>query len=318
MHNNLLSILIPTFNRAQFLDYSLGLHIPLLKKYSIRIVVVDNASTDDTEQVVSQWAQNYDHLIYVKHRENIGGILNFEYALSYSQTKYVWMLGDTYEVDGTVIDFVLDTLSKNPGQYDVLMLNLGKRIKTRTADYSDQNLLLNDLGGLMTCIAVSIIKKDLVADNVLRRYRPVWFTHAAIILEGISNRKFCIRWVQEKSVNGLIHPNLVKTNWSNTPKALEIACTDWTNFIFSLPPGYTLKAKMKCIMDFGKVSGLFSLKHLLLLRVQNILNLPAFIKYRSEFRLTIDFPMVLILAIACTPIFLLRLLISIRNYLSKK
>lgn len=317
MHNNLLSILIPTFNRAKFLDYSLELHIDSFKKHNIQIIVIDNASTDDTESVVSKWAKNYENLIYYKHSQNIGGILNFEYALSCSNTKYVWMLGDTYEVDGKVIDFVFDMLSKNPDKYDVLMLNLGRRLKTQTADYYNQNSLLNDLGGLMTCIAVSIIKKDLVSENVLKRYRPVWFSHVAIILEGISTRSFCIRWIQEKSVSGLNHPNLVKTNWSNSSKALEIACTDWTNFIFSLPPSYSLESKMKCIMDFGKVSGLFSFKHLLLLRVQNILNYQAFIKYKSQFRLTIDFPILMILIISCTPIFLLRLLMLIRNYFPK-
>lgn len=33
--NTLLSIVIPTYNRAEFLDYSLEVHIPLLKKFGI-------------------------------------------------------------------------------------------------------------------------------------------------------------------------------------------------------------------------------------------------------------------------------------------
>ena len=35
MQNNLVSILIPTYNRADFLDYSLGIHIPMIEKYNI-------------------------------------------------------------------------------------------------------------------------------------------------------------------------------------------------------------------------------------------------------------------------------------------
>jgi len=64
---------------------------------------------------------------------------------------------------------------------------------------------------------------------------------------------------------------------------------------------------MKCIMDFGKVSSLFTLQNLVMLRIANLLNLRIFNKYKKLFRFTIDFPLILIFLISITPKFILKL-----------
>lgn len=301
MKNKLVSILIPTYNRADFLDYSLKIHIPLVKKYNIQICIFDNSSTDRTKEVVCKWMHIYPHLIYHQHETNIGGISNFEYALKYPQTDYVWLLGDTYQIQDGAIDYIIKIIKNSPQKIDAIVLNLQKKIDIPTCHYNNSNTLLNELGALMTCIAVSIFRKDMIKDDILRRYRSLWFTHTAIIFEDISNRDFLIHWAQEYSILSLEHPILQKTNWSHTRKAFEIGCEDWTNFVMSLPPSYTINNKMKCIMDFGKVSGLFTLKNLLLLRFQNILTYRLFKKYYPLFKLTIDFPLAVIFILSITP-----------------
>jgi glycosyltransferase involved in cell wall biosynthesis len=301
MSNNLLSVLIPTYNRADFLDYSLEIHIPLLEKHNIQIIVFDNASIDNTQEIVSKWSQKYPHLIYYKHEENIGGIGNFEYALQHPSTEYVWMLGDTYQIEPGVIEKILNILQTSIQKPDVIVLNLSNKLMLSSTTYNDSNKLLNELGALITCIAVSIFKKDMIKEDVLIRYRDLWFTHMAIIFESISNRNFQIHWIQEYSVTLLAHPTLKKTNWSHTPKAFDIGCEDWTNFVMSLPPSYKMKNKMQCIMDFGKVSGLFTLRNLILLRMKGLLNFEVFNKYKKFFPLTIDYPLFVIFTIAVMP-----------------
>ena len=69
--NKKLSIVIPTYNRADFLDYSLEIHIPMLKEYGIEIAIFDNASTDNTQEIVSKWMKEYDYLTYHKNETNI-------------------------------------------------------------------------------------------------------------------------------------------------------------------------------------------------------------------------------------------------------
>ena len=303
-----LSIVIPTYNRANFLDYSLETHIPLARRYSIQIYIFDNASTDATEVVVKKWMKQYIHLIYHKHETNIGGIMNFEYALKYPQTDYIWLIGDTYKINNSVIDYVVKVLNTTNHKLDAIVLNLQGRINIPTKNYTDANLLLNELGGLMTCAAISILSKNMIKEEILQRYRLVWFTHTAIIFEAIANKDFLIHWVQKQSIEGLEHSSLNKTNWSHTSKAFEIGCEDWTNFVMSLPLSYKIHNKMKCIMDFGKVSGLFTLKNLIFLRFREILTFTLFKKYRTLFQLTIDLPLITIFILSIIPKFFLQII----------
>lgn len=301
MANKQLSIVIPTYNRADFLNYSLEVHIPLARRYNIQICIFDNASTDTTEEVVTKWMKQYIHLIYHKHETNIGGIMNFEYALKYPQTDYIWLIGDTYKINNNVIDYVLEVLNTTNHKLDAIVLNLQGRINIPAKNYTDANLLLNELGALMTCAAISILSKDMIKEEILQRYRLVWFTHTAIIFEAIANKDFLIHWAQKQSVEGLEHSSLNKTNWSHTSKAFEIGCEDWANFVMSLPPSYNIHNKMKCIMDFGKVSHLFTLKNVIFLRLHGILTYTTFKKYRFLFSLTINIPLVFIFILSITP-----------------
>lgn len=318
MKNEQLSIVIPTYNRADFLDYSLKIHIPIIKKYGIQICIFDNASTDHTRGIVDKWINEYPYLIYYRHDTNIGGIGNFEYALNYPQTDYVWLLGDTYQIQEGTIDYIIKTIQHSSQKIDAIVLNLQPKIDLPTYNYKNSNKLLNELGAVMTCIAVSIFRRDMIKEDILKRYRNLWFTHMAIIFEDISNRDFFIHWTQEYFITSLELPTVRKTNWSHTPKAFEIGCKDWTNFVMSLPPSYTLENKMKCIMDFGKVSGLFTLRNLVSLRISNLLNHKTVTKYGKLFPLTIDYPLMLINMISITPRMLFKLVAIFGILISKQ
>ncbi|MFH0710695.1 MAG: glycosyltransferase family 2 protein [Pseudomonadota bacterium] len=299
--NTLLSITIPTYNRADFLDYSLEIHIPLARAYNVQIYISDNASTDSTKEVVEKWQQEYSLIHYFCNERNIGEI-NFEIALKLPQTEYVWLLGDTYQIPSNGIQYLLTVISKEDQNYDAFIFNLANRITDIIQqDYQDHNALLHDIGALMTCLSCLVYHKSLINNGSFRRYYDTYFIQTGVILEDIAYRPFCIQWVQTLSVQSLIHPSLQKINWSLTSKAFEIGCEKWTNFIFSLPPTYSIENKMKCIMDFGEVSTLFTIKSLILLRLHEILTYTTFKKYRYLFKLTIDIPIVFIFILSITP-----------------
>lgn len=307
--NNQLSIVIPTYNRADFLNYSLEVHIPLARRYHIQICIFDNASMDDTEQIVARWMQEYPFLSYHKNETNIGPDANFEKALKYPDTEYVWLLGDTYQIPRNAIEYLLNTINDTEKDFDVIVFNLANTIKVHTKNYQDQNVLLNDLGAVMTCAAINVYNKKLLDNAEFPRYKNTHFIQTGVIFEYIANKPFLIHWAQEHSIASLEHPTLQKTNWSHTPKAFEIGCEDWTNFVMSLSPSYNINNKMNCIMDFGKVSGLFTLKNLVMLRVANLLNYQVFSQYKKLFPLTIDYPSALIYMIAITPRIFFKLIV---------
>lgn len=291
--NKNLSIVIPTYNRADFLDYSLEVHIPMLKEYGIEIAIFDNASTDNTQEIVSKWMKEYDYLTYHKNETNIGPDANFEKALKYPDSEYVWLLGDTYMLTKQGINYFLEKIKSK--KYDAFVFNLANKLNNETKDYTDSNLLLSDLGALMTCLSCLIFSKELIDRANFLRYHNSYYIQTGIIFEDISNKNFLIHWVQFESVNALEHPTLKKRNWSQTKKVFDIACVSWTNFVMSLPSSYKLENKMKCIMDFGKVSGIFSLPNIILLRARDLLNLKIYNKYKKLFYFTVSYPKFLFL-----------------------
>jgi len=299
--NPLLSITIPTYNRADFLNYSLEVHIPLARAYNIQIYISDNSSTDFTRDIVENWKKEYSLIYYFCNECNMGEI-NFEIALKLPETEYVWLLGDTYQIPLDGIQYLLTVISNEDQNHDAFVFNLANTITDVVQqDYQNHNTLLYDIGAIMTCLSCLVYHKSLIKNGNFRRYYDTYFIQTGVILEEIAYRPFRIHWAQTLSVENLNHSSLRKTNWSLTSKAFEIGCEKWTNFIFSLPPTYSIENKMKCIMDFGKVSNLFTIKNIILLRFRKILDYTTFKKYRPLFKLTIDLPLLFIFILSITP-----------------
>jgi abequosyltransferase len=313
--NKLLSVVIPTYNRADFLDYSLEVHIPMCREFNIQIFVSDNASDDNTEQVVKKWMREYDYLQYSKNATNIGPDGNFEKALKMPDTEYIWLLGDTYRIPSGAFEYIHKKVKEK--DYDLFVFNLGDKLRFESQDYIDGNELLHNLGALMTCAAVNVYNKKLIDRADFSKYYNSHYIQTGIILEDIAKHNFLINWTKELSIRGLKHSTLKKTNWSKTSKVFEIAIEAWINLVISLPSSYKFANKMKAIMDFGKVSRIFSIKNLLILRSINILNRDSFNKNRFFFKYSIDYPLFLVFLISVIPLFLIQPIVKVAKFIKR-
>ena len=95
----LLSICIPTFNRSRFLVELLEGLLPQLIALpthgpGLDLVISDNASTDDTAEVIAAFQARGLCARYVRNPTNLGADANFLQCLSLAEAKYVWVLGD--------------------------------------------------------------------------------------------------------------------------------------------------------------------------------------------------------------------------------
>jgi len=73
--SNQLCICIPTFNRIDKLRKSLSYHANLCLKYGAGLVVSDNASTDGTRELLTQYKEQYSWFDFVSNHSNIGLML---------------------------------------------------------------------------------------------------------------------------------------------------------------------------------------------------------------------------------------------------
>ncbi len=305
--SKLLSIVIPTYNRADYLDYSLEVHVPLARIYSIEIFISDNASTDNTSIIVEKWKAVYPFIKYYINETNLGPDKNFELALKYPKTEYVWLLGDTHKIPIDGIKYVNELITEKNNRYDVIVFNAGQRvIDIETQDYFDQNKILSDLGWHMTCMSCLIYNTQLIESANFVKFYDSYFIQLGIILDSISKKTFNIHWIKDKSIDSIHLPNKIKDSWQN--QTFYIWIEKWSDFILSLPSTYNQVIKLKCIKDHGVKSKIFSFKNLLSLRKANLLNYKNYLTYYQLLPLTINYSNQLILIIAILPINALNIL----------
>lgn len=78
----LLSICVPTYNRADLLDYLLGSLRSLERlAFPFEIVVSDNASSDDTPRVLERWAKEMPYLRSTRQTRIVDPVSNFFNAM---------------------------------------------------------------------------------------------------------------------------------------------------------------------------------------------------------------------------------------------
>lgn len=126
----LLTIAIPTYNRAKLLDTQLTWLAQAVKGFEddVEIFVSDNCSTDNTQEVIEKWKARLSNTTFnsCRNAENIGVMRNIMNCLTSATTKYVWAIGDDDAIQERTISYVINKFK----QYDdvsLLFLNFSGR-----------------------------------------------------------------------------------------------------------------------------------------------------------------------------------------------
>jgi len=112
----LLSIVIPTYNRANVLNKCLKLlvEISVVHKKNIEIVVSNNGSSDKTEEVAKLYGKklgSHSKFIYSRNSNNLGGTKNVISLFKKATGIYILYLGDDDFISGKSLHSVLKILS---------------------------------------------------------------------------------------------------------------------------------------------------------------------------------------------------------------
>ena len=159
----------------------------------------------------------------------------------------------------------------------------------------------------MTCISTLVYRADMLLECNFKGYLDTNFIQTGIIFDYISSHDHRIHWNRDISVETIFINTVKKNTWPEY--RFGIWFERWPKFVFSLPPVFLLASKIKAIKDHGVKSKAFSLKNLLMMRVNNLLNLSVYKKYRYMMPLTISHKRSLIfLSISILPISIIKLL----------
>ncbi len=311
--NNKLSIVIPTYNRASFLDYSLETHIPLAKEHNIPIYVSDNASPDNTNEIVKKWMERYEFLYYYRNQNNLGGDLNIELVLNKPNTDYIWLLGDTSKINKETLVGVLGQSKKH---YDLILLNdQGRVADVETQLITNKEYLLSYVGWNMSQMSSLIYSKKVIKNANYTRFYGTNFIQTGIALEYLAcQESISVKWNKELSIGSLKKDGMIKTSWRDN--AFDIWIRKWMNFVLSLPSVYSFESKIKMIQTHSQRTKIFSFRNLLLLRSEGFYNMRHYINYNKFFDISLGSTNTFkFLCIAILPVKFAKILINIyRKY----
>lgn len=167
-NNIVLTIAIPTFNRANFLDALLKELTRQIDEYNIsgqiEILVSNNNSTDSTEEIIDKYL---NQIQYSCHSENIGPDRNFLSLFEKAKGKYIWLPGDDDLVRNDLLPFILKSIESE--EFDFFYLKKDGREQNgqkRRSYIVSSDELFEKVNLYLTFITSQVIKTSLIKKHI--------------------------------------------------------------------------------------------------------------------------------------------------------
>ena len=110
-----LSVHVMTFNCEKYIDQSLKSILRQQTTFPIEVIISDDASTDNTYQIITDIAEKYDFIKLHQNKDNLGILKNFVATLHRCKGEYVFDLaGDDWLSDPYALQTLVDELDRNP------------------------------------------------------------------------------------------------------------------------------------------------------------------------------------------------------------
>ena len=101
--NKILTISIPTWNRAKLLNDLLKEVTEKIVEFNlgddIQLLVSNNHSVDHTDTLIKSFLQKYDFITYNMNETNIGGKSNVLKSMELAKTPFVMFFGDDDKIN---------------------------------------------------------------------------------------------------------------------------------------------------------------------------------------------------------------------------
>lgn len=237
MENNIvLTIAIPTYNRCEILRKTIE-SIINQKTDDIEILISDNASTDNTENMLKQ----YPDIKYYRNESNIGAEANFIKCYERAKGQYVMLFGsDDIMLEGK-LKYIMAFLKQNELDWIIVnhcffKKNFTEDNKKKTFMNVSRNLITTNKKKFMKYVQYQIsfqscqILNKKTFNRVVNpeKYSKTYFLHCSIAMEGTKNNDAKL---------GIIGENCIAANISGSDSTLQSVKIfevfgKWENYVF--------------------------------------------------------------------------------------
>ena len=184
----LLSIAIPTYNRAIPLDRCLKCITDQVDKLDdrIEILVSDNCSPDNTGEIVSKYIGQGHRVRYIRNAVNMGMDFNIAQCYKEATGKFAVAFGDDDILMSGGIDLILKTIQENL-DCGVIHVNAygAKNQEGTVISFSNPVEFVKEVHYDITFITANIINRELIDWDNLLAYRNTFLNHVNLLYEAV-------------------------------------------------------------------------------------------------------------------------------------
>lgn len=266
------SIALPTYNKAEYLNAFLQRHADYLYRKKINLYIHNNASSDDTEAVLARYSKKFTNInAHNRKGRSVSYDESVKYILDKTIEEYVWIIGDSYEISEQLFDIIHKSVLSN--SYDILIANLNNILPASDQYIVDKNIVLNRYCGIIACIGTTIINRKVINSFNYERYCGKQYIHLALPLDYIAKNNFQAKFIGTLSVMPIKIDGKVKTNWMYTNDALLIITKLWVEFVDLLPKSFDHTVIKKAYPSLVNITGANSIYKIALMRYNNAITL---------------------------------------------
>lgn len=191
----LLSICIPTYNRAEYLRGALE-NITSDPAFDdrVEIIISDNASEDNTEEIGKEYARKYANIKYFRNEKNIRDA-NFKLSFERASGKYLKLFNDTLRFKENSLSTILDILSNTADDEAPLFVQNNEFASNTEAIVNSPDELVSKFSFYTTWIVNLGIPNDKISVlNIDRKYTEYQLAQVAWLLKLASISKIKIHF----------------------------------------------------------------------------------------------------------------------------
>ena len=144
----ILSICIPTYNRANVLKDNLESLVRADGFDEIEVIISDNSSTDGTQQLGENFATKHSNIKYFRNDSNVGGDRNILYALERGTGSFLKLMNDYCLLRKNSLRFLLNIIKQHEQNKPVLYFHNHVGIGATYTTSSFNEFLLNEKMGI--------------------------------------------------------------------------------------------------------------------------------------------------------------------------
>ena len=175
MNKPLLSICIPTYNRAEYLDKTLNSIVSseiFIRSNDVEIIISNNCSSDNTNEVCLKYVNKYpDKIKYIEQNTPIFADLHIFKTIEYATGKFCKLNNDTCTFLNNSLDYIVDYLKNNQND-NFIFFNYKNDADETITKHTSFDSFIKQVSYFSTWIANFCIKKSVYnsIDNPLRLY----------------------------------------------------------------------------------------------------------------------------------------------------